>query len=43
MSTNLDELGSNYQRELTQLSYLDITDEGQAAINDPHRSITVRN
>lgn len=41
MSTNLDELGSNYQRELTQLSYLDITDEGQAAINDPNRSITV--
>ena len=41
MSTNLDELGSNYQRELTQLSYLDITEEGQAIINDKNSSITV--
>lgn len=47
MSTNLDELGSNYQRELTQLSYLDISAEGQAWINnparqeDPNQAITV--
>lgn len=41
MATNLDEIGSNYQRELTQLSYLDITEDGQAAINDPNRTITV--